>query len=85
MAEDRDRPPGPRPDRQSAEIHRPRLERARRCRRLVVRPQDDPAEHEVGERRHLDEERLGRVLEPFQAALEINSDLSQRTRWEVLH
>ena len=85
IGRDGDRPPGPRPGRQSSEIHRPRLESARRRRRLVFRPQDDTAEHEVGERGHLDEERLGRVLEPFQAALEINSDLSQRTRWEVLH
>ena len=38
---------------QSADVHRPRLGRARRLRGLVFRPQDDPAEHEVGERRHL--------------------------------
>ena len=46
---DRDRAPGPRPHRQSAEIHRPRLGCARRLRRLVFRPQDDTAEHEVGD------------------------------------
>ena len=50
MARDGDRPPGPRPHRQSSEIHRPRLGRARRRRRLVFRPQDDTAEHEVGDK-----------------------------------
>ncbi len=65
---DRDRAPGPRPHRQSSEVYLPRLGCARRCPRLVFRPQDDTAQHEVGERRHLQEERLGLVLEPFQAA-----------------
>ena len=61
LAPSRDRAPGPRPDRQSAEVHRPRLGRARRRRRLVFRPQDHTPQYEVGERRHLDEERLGLV------------------------
>ena len=51
---------------------------------LVFRPQDDPAEHEVG-RTPAPRRRASRARAPFQAALEINSDLSQRTRWEVLH
>ena len=41
--QDRDRAPGPRPHRQSAEVHRPRLGCARRRRGLVFRPQDDTA------------------------------------------